>query len=420
MAFNVLKDPKDPRNFIVQPNQTGPVDPNLIQQGLAAGAATGLLDRPAPPERFGERAPGSGETQFGPGSEEAFARGLFNFRGRLNRKRFEQNKRVFEANLVRDGLVMTPDVRSALDEAYKSTNGFKAAKDVADDAFFHQPEQVAQRAVDLDAQTKAEERDATQQVETIQNLKNQNEIFRVTQGVPMERYTEDKTNFNENMRLADRVRDLQTLNERVGVMRGPRFTDAERAAVQTAYDGAILELTIAVSQANKAGALTEEEFKRFSSFLPDMSATAPLQDSVRRVSLGNAFNIFKGASNDIWAGNRGLQKGSEAVNFDRDIGKPKTWEEILFLAGSKPGDIDVTNDLEAARARAAGVPETLEEVPVATQTISAPEGGRRELSGVQGAEFLEGIEDFITQGAQPEVEGETPGERLKRERRLGR
>ena len=33
MAFNVLKDPKDPRNFIVTPVPQGGLDPNLIAAG---------------------------------------------------------------------------------------------------------------------------------------------------------------------------------------------------------------------------------------------------------------------------------------------------------------------------------------------------------------------------------------------------
>jgi hypothetical protein len=412
MAFNVLKDPKDPRNFIVQPVPTAGADPSLLAAGQAAGQA-GTLARPKrrASEGFQSTAPGTGQTQFGPGSEEAFARGLLNFRGRLNRKRFEQNKTVFEANLVRDGLnINAPGVRQALNEAYKSTNGFAAATDVAQDFFFNQPEQEQQRAVDLKALQDKQQRDATQQKATITNLKNENEVFRVTQGVPMAQYTEDRTGFFENMRLADRVRDIQTLNERVGVMRGPRFTDAERAAVQTAYDDGVLQLTIAVSQANQAGALSDAEFERFSRFLPDFSTTAPLQDSTRRVTLGNAFNIFKGAANDIWNGDRGLQKGSEAVNFDRDIGKKKTWEEILFLAAGQPGDIDVTDRLAEARADAGATQARATAAAESVATVKDITGGPSFLfpgaPGISGEEEIEaikkvgrGIADFLLPAA---------------------
>ena len=353
MAFNVLKDPKDPRNFIVQPVPVGGVDPNLIARGTQAGQA-GTLSRPQLPTKFGRaRGTEAAEAQFGPGSEEAFAQGLFNFRGRLNEKRFEQNKAVFEGNLVRDGLnINAPGVREALNEAYKATNGFAVAQDVAADFFFNQPEQQAQRAVDLKALQDKQERDATTATLDIEEKRRNKTDAALFMGVSPDRVTNDRLAFNTRMTAANLVRDMQTLNERYGAIRGlgPTFS-AELAGVEQAYADLSRQLTVFISQNAGAGALSSEELKFFQAFLPEFGQLAPIQDSTRRVGLGNAFNLLQSGATDIAQSNRALREGSLPAVWD--LGDQKSVKDILFLEGNRPGDIPVP-DLGAARAEQAG------------------------------------------------------------------
>lgn len=330
MAFNVLKDPKDPRNFIVQPVPVGGADPALLAAGTAAGQ-TGTLARPKrrPARGFEGAAPGTGETQFGPGSEEAFARGLFNFRGRLNRKRFEQNKTVFEANLVRDGLNMNaPGVRQALNEAYKSTNGFAAATDVAKDFFFNQPEQQAQRAIDLKALQEKEKRTSDKLLAETTRIQNENDTFKYDLGLPAARVADDRFKFASRQTLADRFRDAMVLSDHFGTVRFGESTSSEKAAVKQAYADIKREITIGIGAQAEAGALSDEERDFFAEFAGQFGTLAPIQDSTRRVALNDGFNFLKNGAEDIRQSNRALMRGARPVNWD-SIGAPRTVDQIL-------------------------------------------------------------------------------------------
>ena len=362
MAFNVLKDPKDPRNFIVQPVPVGGADPSLLAAGQAAGQA-GTLARPKrrPSAGFQSTAPGTGETQFGPGSEEAFARGLFNFRGRLNRKRFEQNKTVFEANLVRDGLNMNaPGVREALNEAYKSTNGFAAATDVAQDFFFNQPEQKQQRALDLDAIQAKEKRTSDKLLAETERIENENAVFKYDLGVPTQRVVEDRFKFRRRMSLADRFRDAMVLSEEFGTVRFGESTSSHKAALKRAYEDIRREITLGVGEFSDAGALGDVEREWFGEFAGEFLTLAPLQDSARRVALQDGFNFLQRGAEDIRQSNRALLMGARPVAWD--LGDPRTSDQILArevpanLTELNPQEIEVEAGLARERAEAAGEP----------------------------------------------------------------
>ena len=93
MGFNVLKDPADPRNFIITPASTGGADPSLLEAGQQAGAASLLGKRPRPDirgqaETFDEDEP--------PASKRRVTAGLINLEGRMQRAQFEKNRRAFE------------------------------------------------------------------------------------------------------------------------------------------------------------------------------------------------------------------------------------------------------------------------------------------------------------------------------------
>lgn len=405
MAFNVLKDPKDPRNFIVQPVPVAGADPALLAAGQAAGQA-GTLARPKPRGVSGPAAPGTGETQFGPGSEEAFARGLFNFRGRLNRKRFEQNKTVFEANLVRDGLnINAPGVRAALNEAYKSTNGFAAATDVAQDFFFNQPENQAQRAVDLKALQDKEQRASEKLLAETTRIQNENEVFKYDLGLPPAKVAEDREKFNKRMTLAGRIRDAQILSDHFGSVRFGESTSSEKAAVKQAYADIKRELTIGIGAASEAGALSDQERDFFGEFAGEFGTLSPIQDSSRRVALGDAMNFLESGSNDIKQANRALMRGARPAVWsiqDRTVDQILSRELPAGLNELTPAEIAVESERASNLAAGTLGPTIDRSVPTPAETISDPEGGRRELSGEAGADFFEGIGDFITQGSPAE------------------
>ncbi len=428
--FSVLKDPNDRSNFVVaEGDQAGAIGGRQLAAGAAAGAAPSLP--PLAQQQFGtfsEQTP-RGQRKFGPGSKEAFKEGVFNITGRANKKRFELNLAQFWRDVDRAGVTRTPELEADVGIALKSQGGFDAARDAARDHFFNQPDQQAQREADLDALQKSEARKAETTRLTNQNLKNQNEIFEVTQGVPMEQYTRDKQDFFTNMELADLTRDVMTLNTRFGVMRDPlKFTDADRSAVAEAYEQAVNRLSVAVAQANKAGALTEAEFERYRQFLPQFGTTAPLQDSVRRVTLNSTFDIFQDAAESLRKGNRGLEKGSEKVTFD--LGPARGWQEIIGLTESRKDDValDTPEKIEEAR-RGTAIAQTVEQGEfgiatgeqdfftglqdlIAPPSLVAPGGGRAKPVG-GGAQKLR---EFFPP-AREAIEGETAGERLRRERR---
>jgi len=415
MGFNVLKDPSDPRNFIITPAPTGQLDPNLLAAGQQAGQSSGVIGRPAARARFGgARGTEGGEAQFGPGSEEAFTQGLINLRGRLNRKRFEQNKAVFEANLARDGLDMNQEgLRGALDEAYKATNGFQVATEVARDFFFNQPAQQLQRDQDLKVQKDKQTREANIQIETLTKLRDENEVFRFDQGVPAQKVVDDRESFNQRMTLAGRVRDAQVLSDHFGSVRFGESTSSEKAAVKQAYADIKRELTIGIGQASEAGALSDEERDFFGEFAGQFGTLSPIQDSTRRVALGDAYNFLAAGAEGIKDANRALSRGARPAIWDTPT---RTVDQILSrelpegLNELTPQEIAV----EATRAEnlAAGTLGPITDQPAPDLEIFDPEGGRAAPTAPAAPAFFEGIEQFLT---TPETDEDTV-ERLRRSR----
>ena len=289
MGFSVLKDPKDPRNFIVGPDVQVPLDAALLESGTAAADVQGLINRPAP-RAFGPRGQAPQPDRFGgPGDPRQFRRGLINLEGRNLRRTFEQNKATFEAGLARDGLNFSaPGLREQLDAAYKSTRGFQAALEVAEDFFFAQPDQVAQREADREAIRQKETREANKLLAETQRIENENNQFKFDLGIPAQKMVEDRAAVGARMRIAGRIRDAMVLSEHFGTVRFGESTSSEKAVIKRSYENVMRELTVMAGKEAGAGALSDRELDFFEGFGANFGTLASLQDSERRVALVDA------------------------------------------------------------------------------------------------------------------------------------
>ena len=365
MGFSVLKDPKDPRNFIIGPaiGTAAAVDPNLIVQGLAAGTAQGLPGTRPAQRQIGERQFKEEEGRFGgPGDPRQFKRGLINLHGRLLKKTFERNRTALWEDFARAGGVRTPEVTEQVNNALKSTGGFTAARDVMQDFREAQPDRVAQREADLVAVEEAATRQARSENLTNSKLQNEVDDHKVFMGMPPATVREDRNRVSTLKRIAKRQQDAMVLLQQFGKVRGPTFTDADRAAVAREYEDIVRETTAEVAAGHEAGALTDNERDYYTEFSPRLvGITSPIQISEARVALGNLSEYFEDKGTNTIRNNRALREGSFPEVWD--LGAPRTWQQIISLEGQQKGDLDVTDDLAAARARAAAVPETVEEVP---------------------------------------------------------
>jgi hypothetical protein len=393
MAFNVLKDPKDPRNFIVQPAPTGPVDQNLIQQGLAGGVPQGLPGNRPTPRKFDEGGgldPRRAAERFGgPGDPRQFRRGLINFHGRLLKKTFERDKAQLWDDFARAGGVRTPEVEEQVSTALKSRGGFDAARDALADFRDMQPDKVLQREVDLEALEQQATRKARNERLTNDKLQNEVDDHKVFMGMPPAVVRDDRNRVTTLKRIAKRQQDAMVLLQQFGKIRTPTFTDADRAAVQREYEDIVRETTAEVAAGHEAGALTDNERDYYTEFSPRLvGITSPIQISEARVALGNLSEYFEDKGSNTIRNNRALREGSFPEVWD--LGQPRTWQQIISLEGIKKGDLDVTDELAAARARTAAVPETVEEVPREAGTPAADIG-----------DFFTGLGDIVGEGGKP-------------------
>jgi len=392
-GFNVLKDPKDPRNFIISPAENLEIDTALLAAGQEGGIPQGLPGSRPAPRKFAEGGgldPDVEAQRFGgPGDERQFRRGLINLHGRLLKKTFDRDKRAMIEDFTRGGGIVTEEVAGQVDNALKSRGGFDAARDVLADFRFMQPDKVAEREADLVAIEEQATRKARN--ERLTNTKLQNEVddHKVFMGMPPATVREDRNRVATLKRIAKRQQDAAVLLEQFGKIRGPAFTDADRAAVKREYEDIVRETTAEVAAGHEAGALTDNERDYYTEFSPRLvGITTPIQISEARVALGNLNEYFADKGTNTIRSNRALREGSFPEVWD--IGAPRTWQEIISLEGIRPGDLDVTDDLAAARARAAAVPDTLEEVPRAAGTPAAGIG-----------DFFGGLGDIVGEGGQP-------------------
>ncbi len=416
MGFNVLKDPQDPRNFIITPAPAGGADPALLAAGQAGGTPTGTLARPAL-RQFG--AAGGLDPEFeaqrfgGPGDPRQFRRGLINLHGRLLKKTFERDTAAMWEDFARAGGIRTPEVNAQVDTALKSRGGFAAARDALADFRDQQPDKVAQRAVDLKAIQDKEQRDSTEQLARTTEIQNRNEIFKYDLGLPPAKVADDREKFNRRMTLAGRVADAQVLSDHFGSVRFGESTSSEKAAVKQAYADIKREITIGIGAFSEAGALSDQERDFFGEFAGEFTTLSPIQDSSRRVALNDAMNFLSSGADDIKQANRALSRGARPSVWQV---QPRSVDQILAREVPE-GLTELTQAeiaVEATRAEnlAAGELGPTFDRPAPAETIVAPEGGRRELSGEAGADFFEGIGQFIT---KPVTEEDTV-ERLRRER----
>jgi len=424
MGFSVLKDPSDPRNFIVGPavGTTAPVDPNLIQQGLAAGAAQGLPGTRPKSREIGERQFKEEEGRFGgPGDPRQFRRGLINLHGRLLKKTFEKNREQLFDDFNRAGGTVTPELTAQVNTALQSTGGFDAARDVMKDFRDAQPDRVAQRAVDLEALQNKAQRDSVEQLARTQEIQNRNEIFKYDLGLPPAKVAEDREKFNRRMTLAGRVQDAQVLSDFFGTVRFGEMLSSEKAAVKQAYADIKREMTIGIGAFSEAGALSDQERDFFGEFAGQFTTLSPIQDSARRVALADAMNFLSNGADDIKQANRALLAGARPAIWNVE---KRTPDQVL--AREVPGGLNLLTEAEIAaeaqkaQTRVGDRAELRERADIAEESIPSAATIRTGLSGPR-AEIFEGIEGFIKGlPAQLSEEIEGIGENLRRQREQNR
>ncbi len=201
MGFNVLKDPADPRNFIITPAATGGADPSLLEAGQQAGAAPALLGRrpradiKAQGATFDEDEP--------PASKRRFTAGLINLEGRMQRAQFEKNRRAFELGLVRNDVAMTTALQKDLAIAYTSSGGFELAGKMAEAHRLQQPEVRKQRELDIAAAERVAELNVENQENANEIQENQITEFARTLGQSSEAVTKARGKVNQFYDLQD-------------------------------------------------------------------------------------------------------------------------------------------------------------------------------------------------------------------------
>lgn len=438
MGFNVLKDPNDPRNFIITPAPTGGADPSLLEAGQQAGAASLLGKRPRPDirgqaETFGEDEP--------PASKRRFTAGLINLEGRMQRAQFEKNRRAFELGLVRNDVAITTALQKDLAIAYTSSGGFELAGKMAEAHRLQQPEVRKQRELDI----KAAERVAQLNVDNQENAndiqENQITEFARTLGQSSEAVTKARGKVNQFYDLQDDLVDVGTLFEKHGPIRVNDLLDADKVAVKQAYNDMRVTNIAAYRSAFELGVLQKSDME----FLNEevwisTDSFANLHPSARRVWLQNAQIRAKRIIENTIDNNIALREGSRKMEWR--AGEGRTFEQIIAVAQpdntTQQTPQQISNFIQTQERRgevASGATPTpvelggpdLTQIPSTTQQISpssevrdaspaepavgipavpARTGGPetpQEIAVMEGAEgFFEGINELVGDFAKAE------------------
>ena len=438
MGFNVLKDPQDPRNFIITPAPAGGADPSLIEAGQQAGAAS-LLGRRAQPDIKGQ-AQTFGEDEP-PASKRRFTAGLINLQGRMERAQFDKNRRAFELALVRGGVAQTTALQKDLAIAYQSSGGFELAGKMAEAHRLQQPEVRKQRELDIAATERVAQLNVENQENANEIQENQITDFARLLGQDSGQVVKARGKVNTFYDLQDDLVDVGTLFEKHGPIRINDLLDSDKVAVKQAYNDFRVTNIAAYRQAFELGVLqkSDMEFLNEEVWIPT-DTFANLHPSARRVWLQNAQTRAKRIIENTIDNNIALREGSRSMQWKAGEGRPY----LQIIAAEQPADTtgqssaQVANFLQTQETRgetaAGSTPLPVElggpdltEIPAAPQDFSpssevsppAPEVGilpsattgertggpttPQEIAVMEGAEgFFEGINELVGDFAKAE------------------
>jgi len=292
---------------------------SAIQAGLSSGkksskgtfatSTTGL---------FGQAREETGIPAFG---------GIFGITGRQARKRVEGNITNFNDILEASGIVpdeeMTKDIRTA----FESGMGAGGAAAIVDARIQNSPEAVAGREEVARREKKTFDDNVRAAADTHTEAVRQLKEDQVFMGVESGLVREDRKTVSKYQGAVDDVADMMALNEKFGPIRGPAWTEGDRARAKQAYESLTQRLTSTFQKLFEAEAMSDRELEFIQGQIPDFDTWADMTNSQRQVAMSEMDHWITREATDTIQSNRALREGSKPATFRP--GQSRGIDEIL-------------------------------------------------------------------------------------------